>query len=230
MLELLRRSVGSGLARVVCTERSDGDVHPRRVAVDVLRRRQETVTGRPWVMVDQVHGRSWVERRRDHGELAAPMIGVGDVLVGDGSEPIAIWAADCAAIVLIDDTGGVVACHAGWRGLATGVIDVAVGRSTRPPVAAVLGPCVHPCCYEFGRDDLAAVASGLGVAPDRIAAVASSGATALDVPSAVAAGLAVHEIELDVVGPCTGCDDRWFSHRRGDAERHAVVAWSEDLR
>ncbi len=229
MLELLRRGVGDGVARVVCTERSDGDVHPRRVDADLLRRRQETVTGRPWVMADQVHGRSWIERRRDHAEVPGPTIGVGDVLVGDGSEPIAVWAADCAAIVLLDDIGGVVAGHAGWRGLAAGVIDVAVDCARRPPVAAVLGPCVHPCCYEFGRDDLEVVASGLGVAPERIAAVATSGAMALDVPAAVAIGLAVHEIELDVVGPCTGCDDRWFSHRRGDTERHAVVAWNERL-
>lgn len=228
MLELLRRGVGDGVARVVCTERSDGDVHPLRVPADVLRRRQLTVTGRPWVMADQVHGRACVEYRRDHAQVVGPTIGVGDVLVGDGSEPIAVWAADCAAIVLLDDTGGVVACHAGWRGLAVGVIDVAVDRSSRPPVAAVLGPCVHPCCYEFGRDDLEVVASGLGVVPDRIAAVASSGAMALDVPAAVAIGLAVHDIELDVVGPCTGCDDRWFSHRRGDAERQAVVVWNEE--
>jgi copper oxidase (laccase) domain-containing protein len=229
MLELLRRSVGGGVVRVVCTERSDGDVHPRRVRPDLLRRRQEAITGRPWIMVDQVHGRDPVERRCADGEAAHPVIGVGDVLIGDGSEPVAIWAADCAAIVLFDDVGGVVACHAGWRGLAAGVIDVAVAL-TRPPVAAVLGPCIHPCCYEFGRHDLAKVASGCRVATERNTASSSSGAVSLDVPATVALALDAHGIGLDVVGPCTGCDDRWFSHRRGDAERHAVVVWNEHAR
>jgi polyphenol oxidase len=229
MLELFRRSAGGGVVRVVCTDRSDGDVHPRRVDAELLYRRQEAVTGRRWVMVDQVHGRDWVERRGVDGD-PAPVIGVGDVLVGDGSEPIAIWAADCAPIVLLDDAGGLVGCHAGWRGLAAGVIDVAVDRSAQRPVAAVLGPCVHPCCYEFGRRELATVASGLRVDPDRITGLTASGAIALDVPSAVAIGLDAHGIELDAIGPCTGCDDRWFSHRRGDAERHALVAWNEEPR
>jgi copper oxidase (laccase) domain-containing protein len=35
-------------------------------------------------------------------------------------------------------------------------------------------------------------------------------------------------VPLDVVGPCTGCDERWYSYRRrGDVGRHAVVAWTE---
>jgi hypothetical protein len=43
----------------------------------------------------------------------------------------------------------------------------------------------------------------------------------------VAAGLRRTGVELDVVGPCTGCDARWYSHRRrGETGRHAVVAWS----
>lgn len=234
MLELLHRPLGGGVARVVCTERCDGDVHPRRVGADLLRSRQEAITGRPWVMIDQVHGRDWVAHRRTDGVttggLTGTVVGVGDVVVGDGRDPVAVWAADCAAIVLFDAAGGVVGCHAGWRGLAAGVLDVAVGRSVAPPAVAVLGPCVHPCCYEFGSDELAGVAAGLGVEPGVITGTTSTGATALDVPAAVAVGLDVHGIELDVVGPCTGCDERWFSHRRGDRGRHAVVAWFEETR
>ncbi len=98
------------------------------------------------------------------------------------------------------------AVHAGWRGLADGVIDVAVDELAKRDdhsVAAVLGPCIHAECYEFGVVDLAAVAGGVGADVDRIARSTADGRTRLDVPAAVAAALARRGIGLDVVGPCT---------------------------
>lgn len=230
MLELLRHRAGDRLVTVVATERSDGDVHPEHDPPGDLRARQRTATGAAWLMIDQVHGCDVVDRSVTTIDRDRAVIGVGDVLVGDGREPIAIWAADCAAIVLVSDDL-IVGCHAGWRGLAAGVVDVAVTaavtRSGDVPTAAVLGPCIHPCCYEFGAADLAAVAAGIGLDPATVTGATTTGALALDVPAAVAGALRAHDIELRAVGPCTGCDDRWYSHRRGDQERHAVVAWSE---
>lgn len=226
MLELLRREYDTGVAIAIATERADGDVHPLMVDAETLRRRQRALTAQVWTMVDQVHG---VDVHRDGptavGEALWPIAATADVVVG-GGRPVAVWAGDCAEVVLFDADGFVVGCHAGWRGLAAGIIDVAARESTRP-VAAVLGPCIHPCCYEFGERELLAVAAGVGVAPDAIAATTSAGRLALDVPAAVAAALARSHIGLDVVGPCTGCDERWYSHRRGDLGRHAVVAWHE---
>jgi polyphenol oxidase len=230
MLELLHRHVGGRLATVVATERSDGDMHPERVPPEILVARQMMSTGRRWFMLDEVHGTD--VHRCDESEPTVPIAGVGDVLVGATpgraatGAAIAIWAADCAPIVLFDDRGVPVGCHAGWRGLAAGVIDVTLDLLGAPR-AAVLGPCIHPCCYEFGDGELVEVARGVGVEPAAIAATTSTGALALDVPAAVAASLHRRGVELDVVGPCVGCDDRWFSHRRGDLGRHAVVAWSD---
>ena len=228
MIELLRRRIGDRDVTVVCTERGDGDVHPLRVPFHDLHERQLTATGRSWAMLDQVHGTERVE----HGSCAShgdSVIGVGDVLVADAGQPIAIWAADCAPVVLVDGDGAIVGCHAGWRGLAAGVIDVAVtaGRAGAVPRRAVLGPCIHPCCYEFGPAELERIAEALGFTRASISASTRSGSPALDVPTAVGLALGRHGIDLDVVGPCTGCDRRWFSHRRGDLGRHAVVAWSE---
>jgi copper oxidase (laccase) domain-containing protein len=229
VIELLRRPIGDRDVTVVCTERSDGDVHPLRVSPSDLRDRQLAATGRTWAMLDQVHGTGRVDHDSCGPTGGDPVIGVGDVLVAVGGRPVAIWAADCAPVVLVDDDGAIVGCHAGWRGLAAGVIDVAAAAG-RVPRRAVLGPCIHPCCYEFGSAELERVAEGLGVAPSRITATTTSGSPALDVPTAVGLALGNHGIELDVVGPCTGCDRRWFSHRRGDVGRHAVVAWSEPAR
>lgn len=226
MLELLRRDIGDRVAVVAVSERADGDMHPERVAYDLLVERQRAMTSSRWVMLDEVHGVG-VYRWSDRTPASA-MAAVGDVLVGDRrSPPVAVWAADCAPVVLFDVAAVPVACHAGWRGLAGGVIDAAV-HAIEAPVVAVLGPCIHPCCYEFGERELAEVAAGVGVPVEVLAASSSQGTLALDVPAAVAAALGRHGIDVAVTASCTGCDPRWFSHRRGDVERHAVVAWSEE--
>ena len=42
--------------------------------------------------------------------------------------------------------------HAGWRGLAEGVVDAGVRALGSGPTAAIVGPAVGPCCYEVGPD------------------------------------------------------------------------------
>lgn len=230
MLELLRYDLGTCVAVVTVSERRDGDVHPVQVPHDMLVARQLAATTSRWVMLDQVHG---VEMYRSHPDTPlTSIVGVGDVLVGEApiegrvTRPVAVWAADCATVMLFDRQGVPVACHAGWRGLAAGVIDVAVAAVSQP-VVAILGPCIHPCCYEFGERELAQVAAGVGVGVDEVVATTSRGSMALDVPAAVSAALARHDIDVVIGGACTACDGRWFSHRRGDVERHAMVGWSE---
>lgn len=251
-VELFDRTIRDLRLRVVASERGDGDVHPIRVAPDDLERRQIAIAGRRWVMLDQVHGVDVrhvgddhdVEHDGDHGLDGAvdepdawPVTGRGDVLMVSTDRRrrqerrAAVWAADCAPIMLFGAHGTIAAAHGGWRGLAAGVIDVAVGaliESDGAVAAAVVGPLIHPCCYEFGAGDIDAVAAGVRAHPDEIAASTTTGALALDVPAAVHLGLARHDVQPMVVGPCTGCDARWFSHRvRSDASRHAVVGWVE---
>lgn len=220
---LLDTVVSGRRVRALATDRTDGDMHPVRVAADVLERRQVAVSGRPWTMIDQVHGIDVVEA--GHGVT-------GDVLVTTAKAThIAVWAADCAPIVLVASDGTLVAAHGGWRGLAAGVVDVAVNAATHhggDVDAAILGPVIHPCCYEFGSADREEVAEGLGVDVVEVTGVTSDGQSALDVPSGIRAALSRHGIDLDVSGPCTGCDDRWFSHRvRQELGRHAVVVHQE---
>ena len=232
MEELFRRTIGGRTVVVVATDRDDGDVHPERVEPAALRRRQHAVAGRDWVMLDEVHGVE-VHRVLDVAPTW-PLAAVGDVLVGATStRPLAVWAGDCAPVALVGSDGStLVVAHAGWRGLAAGVVDVAVDavESHGTPVgAAVLGPCIHPCCYEFGAVDLAAVATGVHATPDQVSTRSIDGRLMLDVPGAVRTALARRSVELESVGPCTGCDDRYYSHRtRGDTGRHALVGWVEE--
>jgi hypothetical protein len=231
MEELLRREVGGRVAVAVVTEACDGDIHPERVDPDTLRQRQLRLTRDPWVMLDEVHGTDVVVAGAND---EWPMAGVGDVLLANGSDQVlALWVADCAPLALFGANGtSRVVAHCGWRGLAAGIVDVAVDalEATGTTVAAaVLGPCIHACCYEFGAADLVEVAAGVGAATDVITGSTRWGTRALDVPAAVGAGLARRNIELDSTGECTGCDLRFWSHRRrADPERHALVAWFEE--
>ena len=141
-----------------------------------------------------------------------------------------MWAADCATIVFVLPDA-IVGVHAGWRGLAAGVIQRAATLVDVDAVeATVVGPVIGPCCYEFSPADLESVATGVGAEVDTIAGIDSSGAPALDVAASVTSALADVDLKADASAEgCTGCADggrRWFSHRaRVDVERHALVGW-----
>jgi YfiH family protein len=67
----------------------------------------------------------------------------------------AVQAADCLPVLLCDDNGGVVAAaHAGWRGLAGGVLEQTVAALALPPsrLLAWLGPAIGPEAFEVGEE------------------------------------------------------------------------------
>jgi YfiH family protein len=130
-----------------------------------------------------------------------------------------VLAADCAPVVL-GAQGAVAAVHAGWRGMAAGVLEEGV-RALRDvggsgEAFAVVGPCAGACCYEVGEEVHAAFGAAYrhGRAID-LRAIAHE--------RLLAAGVA----EVADVAACTICDERYFSHRREgeQAGRQAAVAW-----
>jgi hypothetical protein len=130
-------------------------------AVAENRRRVERAIGARAVWLRQVHGTRVVR------------VGVGDV-GGAAPEADACWTdepgvactvqvADCLPVLLaVGDGRAVAAAHAGWRGLAAGVVEAALealcdGAGCRPSeVSAWLGPCIGPRRFEVGADVLAA--------------------------------------------------------------------------
>lgn len=139
---------------------------------------------------------------------------------------LAVQVADCAPVALVaSSVVGVV--HAGWRGLVAGVVQNAVAAmraAGADGIDAVIGPCIEPACYEFGPDDLDAVAAALG---DEVRGTTRSGSTALDLRAAVRASLRTAGVEqISEADVCTACSPVHWSHRaRGEDERQAVVAW-----
>lgn len=66
-----------------------------------------------------------------------------------------VLVADCLPVLLADRHGSVVAAaHAGWRGLAAGVIESAIATMTCPPdqLIAYLGPAIGADAFEVGED------------------------------------------------------------------------------
>ena len=219
-----RRSSSSGrTVAIACSTRRDGDFHLTNQPSAVLERTRRAFVDLPWTMPDECHGVDVVR-------VDAP--GAGDGAPGDiaitalDDVVLGCWVGDCAPIVLIGADREFAVVHAGWRGLAAGVVDVAVDAFSEPVVDALLGPAIGACCYEFGDDDLIAVARGTHAEPGTIRARTTSGTPALDVGAAVRSALAVHGLEATELAGCTGCTYDGFSHRvRRDARRHVVAAW-----
>jgi YfiH family protein len=67
----------------------------------------------------------------------------------------AIMIADCLPVLLTERSGAVVAsAHAGWRGLAAGIVEATTRAMAVPPaeILAYLGPCIGPEAFEVGPD------------------------------------------------------------------------------
>lgn len=81
---------------------------------------------------------------------------VGDGMVTDRAKfALTIGFGDCPSIVLFDGTSGALALiHAGWRGIAGGIVEKAVGTmmsfgAQKHRIQAFIGPGVRKCCYEL---------------------------------------------------------------------------------
>lgn len=92
----------------------------------------------------------------------------GDGLVSDdGGQGLWVCGADCTPVLLADPVrGAVAACHAGWRGVAAGILWQAVqmlqaGGSDPRTLLAALGPAISGPCYQVEETVSAAVATSL---------------------------------------------------------------------
>lgn len=100
------------------------------------------------VWLQQVHGIEVVS--------AAERGAVADAVWADRPGQVcAILSADCLPVLFCDFAGQVVAAaHAGWRGLAAGVLEATIEAMQRPPaqLMAWLGPAIGAQAFEVGEE------------------------------------------------------------------------------
>ena len=172
----------------------------------------------------QDHGSTFVDTRspgaleailRDRGTLER--YGEGDALIVPLSQNVeaqsvayGVLTADCVPVILRGEEGWAI-IHAGWRGLANGIIPKTL-KALRGPVEGVIFPCAGSSAYEVGWE----VVEAIGPSAAYMAASSDSSKALLDT-----AGTAANQLRgvlgpdrIAVSGICTIQDVRFHSYRR----------------
>ena len=151
--------------------------------------------------------------------ISAPEFGTlfGKVISG--------WSPVCVPILLAGERGrAVAAVHAGWRGLAGGVIGAGlaalrdrIGESEK--IVAAIGPHIGPCCYEVDEPVLAAMAERFSRALPEASRPTRPGHVRLDLARLARDALSAEGVDPARIGSqtvaCTACDsERFHSYRR----------------
>lgn len=180
---------------------------------------------RPLLWLNQVHG-----ARVQHGlETSAE----ADAAVAfDRGHACVVLTADCLPVLFCDRRGERVGvAHAGWRGLAGGVLEATVAAMGVPPeeLLAWFGPAISNAQFEVGPEVQRAF---VGVHPEAVRAFEPS-------PYRLGHFMAdlyrLARLRLERLGVpsisgghfCTACEPRFYSHRREDGRtgRMASVIW-----
>lgn len=170
----------------------------------------------------QVHG-AVVRVVRDPAELAAPAPDADGQATALRDIACAVRVADCLPVALVAPQA-VAALHAGWRGLAAGVLQEGM-RTLRAlgatDVRAAIGPGARVCCYEAGPEVHAAFAHlGPGMRDGERADLAAVAHAILKAENVTE----IHDTRL-----CTICAPEgllWSHRREGErAGRQGGVAW-----
>lgn len=181
------------------------------------------------VWLQQVHGTVVAELDRVMAGDAPP---TADAAVARGAGVVcAVMTADCLPVILCDDAGSVVAAaHAGWRGLAEGVLEATVDHMGVAPgqLRAWLGPAIGPDAFEVGDEVRDRFVSG---DPDLRAAFRPTGAPGkwlADLYQLAHSRLRTRGVERVLGGAmCTFSDaGRFYSYRRDRVTgRFATLVW-----
>lgn len=199
-------------------------------AVEENRRRLRELLPQEPRWLKQVHGAHVVDADHAHGRPEA------DAAVAKRVHTVcAVLVADCLPVFFCDNEGATVAAaHAGWRGLASGVIDntvAAMRESGVEPrnIIAYIGPGIGRHVFEVGPDVRDAY-----VGPDPAAAAAftprANGKWLADLPALARRALARCAVGAVYGGDlCTYSDPkRFFSYRRDKVTgRMAALIWRE---
>lgn len=197
---------------------------PAAVAENRARLRRALALPAEPLWLRQVHGTVVTVAGREHPPESDAAVAF------DRNRVLAILTADCLPVLLTDRRGTVVgAAHAGWRGLAAGVVEAVVRHMDRDPaeLLAWLGPAIGPRAFEVGDEVRRALLEADPGAADAFVPnargrwqadlflLARRRLDALGIPRVDGGGVCTHD---DTV--------RFYSHRRdGRTGRMASLIW-----
>ena len=157
------------------------------------------------------HGDSWTGWQRAEGADGHLTLGRGTAL--------AVTIADCVPVFLAHPDGATALLHSGWRGTAAGILRRALERVTvlgRPAGEwhLHLGPAICGRCYEVSPDVFEQLTGWQTIRHRHV-----------DLRALLAEQAKESGVKHVTASPwCTKCDnDRFFSHRAGDAGRQIGV-------
>ncbi len=173
------------------------------------------------VWVNQVHS----ERVIEVTSPAVSPVSADGSYTRESGVVLAVFVADCLPIILASESGDEIAVlHAGWRGLASGIVAQGAARFSSPATYAWVGPGIGPCHYEVGSD----VRRQFADYDNAFSAGRDEDHWMLDIKQIALAELQSQGIrDISVGDRCTYCDPgRYYSARR-DAEcgRMAALVW-----
>ena len=175
----------------------------------------------------QVHGTAVVDPERASPETEA------DAAVTRHSRRVCVvTTADCLPVFLSERAGRVAGiAHAGWRGLAGGILENTVQAMGTPPedLIAYIGPGIGARRYEVGEEVRSAFVEDHPGAASAFAP-ARDGKYFADLCALARGRLAAAGVaEIHGGGFCTASDERFFSFRRDRTTgRMANLIWLED--
>ena len=233
--------------RAICTTRAGGvsqgacgglnlggHVGDKPVNVAANRAQFQAAIGVRPVFLQQVHGIDVLPI-----DAATPDGAVADACTTlDASVACTIMVADCLPVLFTDRDGQqVAAAHAGWRGLAAGVLERTAGVFGDARPMAWLGPCIGPSAFEVGDEVRAAFVAQAAEADACFQPGPASGKWWANLPALARQRLRAAGVEV-VYGNdgsdawCTVRNPlRFFSHRRdgrsGPTGRFAAAVWRD---
>ena len=149
-------STGASATLDLGPSRLDALAPAQREAILANRARVQAFLPAPPVLAEQVHGRDVVVVDASNVAALRDRPPVADALVTRlPATPVAVRAADCLPVLFASLDGSVVGtAHAGWRGLAAGVLEATLAAMQVPgtDVCAWLGPAIGPQAFEVGDD------------------------------------------------------------------------------
>ncbi|MAJ60041.1 MAG: hypothetical protein CBC48_08680 [bacterium TMED88] len=185
---------------------------------------------------NQVHGNAVA---RFEGGSGVDPLEADALLSRIPTQSVAVVTADCVPVLVASADGGCVAAvHAGWRGLACGVIPAAIAALSEwgfTDLRAAIGPHARACCYEVDTPVLEALEGPFGPALAEAVRPTRPGHAGLDLQRLALEALSRGGIRSDHRGSaaamCTVCHPELFdSFRRQGDQAGRMIHWVRPIR